>query len=237
MQILCSMIIQIKKKNCVKDCAEMINLIFQHFKTINLSCCSEQDLSWCHQYKSDFNDYDDSDDFNKSVSNLLNILCRCCWTNEDIHFHFEEVNFFNSHLDAKNYESDDIIDAEKKIYFYDIHLFINFFKNVIHIKTDEVIHHNFNKCLHSIAQNWYIRQLLAIEDNYIWKDQDIECWEKMLFHHFKWIQFNAMKELKTEWYIIQDVKNNQELLSFVLNVICHIKNADMINISAQLIWI
>lgn len=56
----------------------------------------------------------------------------------------------------------------------------------------------------------------------------------MLFCHFKCTQFNAIKLLKMKWYTIQDIQNNQESLNFVLNVICHVKDADMIKIFTQL---
>ena len=225
MQMLCSMIVQIKNKDYVKNCVKMINSASQYLKTTDLSCCSEQsysdwwDLFWCHQYKLDSDNFNNSDDFNESILNLSNIFCRCCWTDKDIYFCSEEVSFFNFYLDAKNYEFDDIVDAEEKIYFYDIYLFINFFKNVIYIKTDEVVCCNFNKYLCSIAQNWYIKQLSAMKCNYIWEDQEVKHWEEMLFQCFKWTQFNVMKMLKTECYIIQNICNNCELFNFILNVI------------------
>ena len=243
MQMLCSMIIQTKNKDCAEDCAEMINSASQHFKTTDLSHHSEQsysdwwDLSQCHQYEPDSDNPDNSDDFNESASNLLNTSHKYCWTDEDTCFCSEEVNFFNSYLNTKDYESGDIINAREKIYFCDIYLFIDFFKNITHIKTDEVVHYNLNKCLCSIAQNWYIEQLSAMEHNYIWEGQGVEHWEEMLFQHFKWTQFNAMKMLKTECYTIQNIHNNCELSGFILNVIQHAKNADMINVFIQLTWV
>ena len=41
--------------------------------------------------------------------------------------------------------------------------------------------------------------------------------------------------LKMKQYIIQNIQNNQEFSNFVLNIICHAKNTDMINTSVQLI--
>ena len=180
MQMLCNMIVQIKNKNYVEDCVKMINSVSWCLKTTDLSHCSEQsylnqwDLSQHCQYKLDSDNSDDFNDFNEFVSDLLNTFCRYCQTDKDIHFHSEEVSFFNSHFNAKDYKFDDIINAEEKIYFYDIYLFIDFFKNVIYIKTDEVVHCNLNKYLHNIAQNWYIKQLSAIKHKYIWKDQEVE---------------------------------------------------------------
>ena len=146
------------------------------------------------------------------------------------------MNFFNLHLNNKNYSADDIINIDEKIYFQNVHLFIVSFKNVAHIKTDEVIHHNLNKYLWNIVQDWYIDQLFFIEREYICEKLNVKCWKKMLFHHFKCTQFNPIKMLKIEQYIIQDVQNNWKSSDFVLNIIHHTKNADMINISVQLIW-
>ena len=126
MQMLCSIIIQIKNKDCAEDCVKMINSVSQHFKTANLfhhfeqSYSDQWDLSWCHWYKLDSNNSDNSDDFNKSVLNLLDIFHKCCWTDEDICFHSEEVSFFNFHLNTKDYRFGDIINVKEKIYFHDI---------------------------------------------------------------------------------------------------------------------
>ena len=240
MQMLCSMIVQIKKKDCVKNCVKTVNFTSQHLKTADLShhfeqsYSDQQNLSWCHQYKSDSNN---PDDFNESVLNLLNAFCKCCQTDENTCFCSEEMSFFNPHLDAKDYESNDIINVDEKIYFCDVHLFIDSFENIVHIKTDEVICHNLNKCLCDITQNWYIDQLLVIEHEYIWEDHRIEWWEEMLFQQFKWTQSNAMKTLEVKHYTIQNIQNNHESSEFVLNVIWHAKNAEMINVSAQLTWI
>ena len=158
-------------------------------------------------------------------------------TDKDTHFWSEEVGFFNPHLNTKNYELSDIIDADEKIYFHDVHLFIDFFKNVTHIKTDDVMCWNLNKCLCDIAQNWYIVQLLVIERDYIQEDQEVEHWKEMLFWWFKCTQSNVMKVLELEHYTIQNIQNNCESSEFVLNVICYAKNTDMIDISAQLTWV
>ena len=236
MQMLHNMIAQTKEDDWVEDYAEN---------------CSERDLSWwseSYQYEdhshqcqrhhwNDLDDSDDSDNLNESESDLSDTSYKCCLTDKDTHFQSEEIGLFNSHLNTKNYESDNIIDADEKIYFCDVHLFIDFFRNVTHIKTDNVVCWNLNKCLCDIAQNWYIAQLSVIERDYIWEGQEVEHWEEMLFQWFKCTQSNVMKVLKTECYTIQNIQNNHESSKFVLNVIHHAKNADMIAISAQLTWV
>lgn len=47
----------------------------------------------------------------------------------------------------KDYEAENIINISEKTYFCNIHLFIDFFKDMISIKTDDVIQQNLNKCL------------------------------------------------------------------------------------------
>ena len=243
MQILCSMIAQIKKEGCTEDCVNIVNSVSQQNSlwcsdVTDLSCHLEQpysewqDLSWHHQYDSDLNNFNNSDE---SVLNILNMFWRC-HNNDNIQFHSEEVNFFNSHLDIKNYSINNIVDIDSKIYFQDVHLFIDSFKNIAHIKAEKVVHQNLNKCLQNIVQDWYIDQLSFIEREYIWKEQDMKHWKEMLFQQFKHTQSNMMKMLETEWYIIQNMQNNHELFRFVLNVIHHIKNTDMMETSAQLMW-
>ena len=182
--MLCDIMTQAKTEKCAENYAETKN---SHC-IIDLSCCSETDLSCCseqydwyfdwwnlsqwHQY--DFNDINNFNDFaDESALNISDVSQRH-YDNNNIHFQSEEIDFFNSHLNIKNYRSDDIINIKEKIYFYDIHLFINFVKNVTHIKTDDVIQQSLNKCLCDIAQNWYIKQLLAIEHDYIHKELNVK---------------------------------------------------------------
>ena len=236
MQMLQDMIAQTKKDDCAEECAKAAN---PHY-TADLPHCSEQsdqysdqhNLSWCCQY--DF-DPDNPDKSDKSASDISDVSWR--QLNEDNQFCLKEIGFFNPHLDTKNYSPDDIVDVDEKIYFCDVHLFINFFKNVTHTKADSVVCWNLNKCLCDIVQNWYIGQLSAIECEYIWEGHGVEHWEEMLFQWFKHTQLNAMKMLKTECYIIQNVQNNHEPLGFVFNVICHAKNTNMTNTSTQLMWV
>ena len=163
MQIFYSMIVQIKKEDCIKDYVNTVNSTSQQnffwcFNVINLSCCSEQsyseqwNLSWCCQYNFNF---DNSDNFDESVLNILNVFWRHC-NNDDTQFCSKEMSFFNLHLDVKNYSIDNIIDINDKFYFQDVYLFIDSFKNVVYIKTEKVIHWNLNKYLWNIIQNWYI---------------------------------------------------------------------------------
>ena len=80
MQMLCSIIVQIKKENCIKNHVDTVNSASQQNSfwcsdVINLFHYSEQsysdwqDLSWCHQYDFDFNNLNNS---NESALNILN---------------------------------------------------------------------------------------------------------------------------------------------------------------------
>ena len=240
MQMLWDMIVQTKKDSCAEDHVKAVNSASQHPDAANLFCCSEQSVWYSdkqniHQqcwYNSD-SDNPDPNNPDKSVSDISDVSWRHC-NNDNTQFCSEKVGFFNLHLDVKNYGIDNIIDINNKIYFQDVHLFIDSFKNIVHIKIEKVVHCNLNKCLWDIAQDWYISQLSVIERKYIWKEQSMKHWEEMLFWWFKCTQLNAMKMLEMKQYIIQNVQNNQELSDFILNIICHAKNVNMINTSAQL---
>ena len=141
MQMLQNMIVQTKKDDCVK----------KHIKTTNSHCTTDLSyysdwsdwyLNWWNQFQHHWYDSEseDSDNFNELISNILNTFCRCCLTDEDNYFWFKKVKFFNSHLNIKNYDFSNIINADEKIYFYNIHLFIDFFKDITHTKTDRVVH-------------------------------------------------------------------------------------------------
>ena len=146
MQMLYNIIAQTKKEDCTEDYIDTVNSVFQQN---SLWCSDVADLSHCLKwsysewwdlsqhcwYNSDLNNLNNSD---KSVSNILNMSQRCC-NNDNIQFCSKEMNFFNLYLDVKNYDIDDIIDINDKIYFQDVHLFINSFKNVVCIKIEKVV--------------------------------------------------------------------------------------------------
>jgi len=65
---------------------------------------------------------------------LIDVYCE----KEDKQFCSEKTDFSNSYLNKK-YEFNDIININEKIYFCDVHLFIDSFKDVIQIKTEDMI--------------------------------------------------------------------------------------------------
>ncbi len=155
---------------------------------------------------------------------------------DDKHFWSEEIGFFSPHLDVKNYGPSDIIDISEKTYFQDVHLFIDSFKDVAHTKANEVVRRNLNKCLWGVAQDWYIGQLLLMEQDHIQEENRVEQWEERLFKQFKCTQSSALRALETEWYTIQNVQSNRETSVFILNVVWYTKDAGMKETSAQLTW-
>lgn len=190
----------------------------------------EQELRDCH-----CQNWSNSDN-NKSNNSSDEKSADTYYDRDDKCFHSEEVGFFNPHLDSKNYRTEDIIDVSEKTYFWDVHLFIDLFKDVTHIKAEGVVCQNLNKCLQGVAQNWYIDQLSEIEQDHVCEEPEIEHWEKWLFKQFKCTQSSALKALKLKRYTIQDTQNNCKTSDFVLNVIQHTKDAGMNSTSAQLIW-
>ena len=204
---------------------------------INQECWSDryENHSWERQWhlQQNFNS-DSSDNLYKDLDFLWD---QDHGQNENTHFWSEEIEFFNSHLNVKNYDSEDIIEQSDKIYFCDVHLFIDFFKNITRTKMEDIVCCNLNKCLWDMTQDWYISQLSVIERDYKHESWRVKCWEKLLFHHFKQTQSAIMKFLKTEWYTIQNAQNNQKSSEFVLTIMWHAKNTEMTDISAQLIWV
>ena len=155
MQMLQGMMAQARNEGRAKEQAEAANPNhaedLPHRPEANLSRQPKQephypdqrDLPQC-RHDPDPNDPNDSD---KPASDLLNMFCRHHNDDNNTCFQPEEVGFFNYQLDTKDYGSGDIIDAGGKIYFCNVHLFIDFFKNVARTKADGVIHRNLNKCL------------------------------------------------------------------------------------------
>ena len=121
MQMLWNIIAQTKKDSYAENHVKVVNSTSWCFNIINLSYCSEQlicysdrqNICWQHWYNFDLDDLNNSDE---SVSNILNVFLRC-HNDDNTSFCSEKMNFFNLHLDVKNYSIDNIININSKIYF------------------------------------------------------------------------------------------------------------------------
>ena len=98
-------------------------------------------------------------------------------------------------------------------------MFVDAFKDLEQCKSSGLVRRNLNKCLCSVAQEWYIGQLTEIEREYIKDGHGVDRWERMLLRRFKKTQSFALKAFEAESYSLADVRSRRHTSSYVTTVI------------------
>jgi len=61
-------------------------------------------------------------------------------------FYAEKIDFFDSILSVK-YEKDNIVTADKTVYYCDVHFFVSQFQNIVHLQEQKTMQINLHICL------------------------------------------------------------------------------------------
>ena len=77
-------------------------------------------------------------------------------------FRAQNVGFFDFILN-ESYDSNDVIQVEKNVYYKNVYFFVKKIKNVVNIYTIKKIKFNLSNCLKKTIQIWYIESLNDFE--------------------------------------------------------------------------
>lgn len=135
-------------------------------------------------------------------------------------FNLEELRFFDPQLEInEKLMKGDIVNVGSKTYYRNIHIFVDAFKDLKQCKSLGLVRWNLNKCFCGIPQEWYIRQLIDMEREYIKKGHGVNRWKRILLQRFKKTQSFALKALKAESYSLSDICSGRHTSSYVTIVI------------------
>ena len=119
-----------------------------------------------------YNNNDNENDNNRFENQIINRLNN---NNNWKRWIVVNIEFFDFHYDEKIVVIASAIEhAEKNIYFWNIHIFVKWVKNIIIVKDFELIRNNFYTCFKKIALKWYTFTLIKEMKFYVKHNNDFD---------------------------------------------------------------
>ncbi len=152
-------------------------------------------------------------------------------------FRASDVEFFDSQLDSF-YDSENVVQIERDLYYKDVYLFVKRVKNAVIMSEAKTIRTNLSICLRESIQIWYIEKLSDLKKKVLRiLEDDVDHWCNVLLKKFKKSVVFALNYLITEKYILNDVRANKNISSFVFQIMRHAKIVNIVDLHEQLIWV
>lgn len=168
----------------------------------------------------DSSEFDDSSD-NENVND--------CWNSSD-------VEYFDSRYDDRFVSTESALKhMSKNMYFRNIHLFLERAKEMMILKTDELIWINLWLSLREDALEWWytlddIEKRIVKYEN----DDSLDEWAQLLIKQFSQSSNVTINSMLNEKYTLQDAFNRRESRSFAQKIIQAVKDAKLNNVKNQL---
>ncbi len=151
-------------------------------------------------------------------------------------FRTSDVKFFDFQLNS-SYESDDVVQIKRNLYYRDVYLFVKRIKNVVIMSETNAVRINLSACLRDSTQVWYTEDLSDLKKKALRTlENDANHWCNALLKKFKKFVAFALNYLIIERYTLNDVRANRNISSFVFQIMRHAKVANIANLHDQLTW-
>ena len=124
-------------------------------------------------------------------------------------FRAQNVEFFDFILN-KSYDSDDVIQVERDVYYKNVYFFVEKIKNAVNMYTIEKIRFNLFNCLKKTIQIWYIENFNDFEKKTLRSlSIGVEKWCDALIKKFKQSISFALQFFLSKSYFFDDLKNKK----------------------------
>ena len=168
----------------------------------------------------DSSEFDDSSD-NENVND--------CWNSSDL-------EYFDSMYDDRFVSTESASKhTSKNMYFRDVHLFLEREKEMMILKTDELIQINLWLSLREDVLKWWYT--LDDIEKHIMKyenDNSLDEWAQLLIKQFSQLSNVTIDSMLNEKYTLQDAFNRRKSRSFAQKIIQAVKDARLDNVKNQL---
>jgi hypothetical protein len=111
-------------------------------------------------------------------------------------------------------------------------------KDAMTMSDAEAVRINLSACLRETTQVWYIEDLSDLEKKALRTlEDDADHWCNALLKKFKKFVASALNYLTIERYILNDVRANRNISSFVFQIMRHAKVVNIADLHDQFIWV
>ena len=145
----------------------------------------------------------------------------------------KNIDFFDSRRENDK-NKNVIVNVDRHIYYKNVFVFIDKLKNLKKNSFDHRVRELVVECLRDDALTWHSLKLNEIEKN-MFRDASMNQWCRDLIRRFKKRDSQTLKNLQTEKYIMQDVRNDKTSKTYVQNIMRHFRIVEFNFIYNQLI--
>ena len=145
----------------------------------------------------------------------------------------ENIDFFDSRRENDK-NRNVIVNVDRHIYYKDVFVFIDRFKNLKKSSSDHRVREFVVECLRDDALTWHSLKLDEIEKN-MFRDASMNQWCRDLIRRFKKRDSQVLKNLQTERYIMQDARNDRTSRAYVQNIMRHFRVVEFNSTYNQLV--
>ena len=145
----------------------------------------------------------------------------------------KNIDFFDSRRENDK-NRNVIVNVDRHIYYKNIFVFIDRFKNLKKNSSDYRIREFIVECLRDDALIWHSLKLDEIEKN-MFRDASMNQWCRDLIRRFKKRDSQTFKNLQIEKYIMQNARNDKTSKAYVQNIMRHFRIVKFNSIYNQLI--
>ena len=145
----------------------------------------------------------------------------------------ENIDFFDSRRENDK-NRDVIVNVDRHIYYKNVFVFIDRLKDLKKKFFDHKVRELIVECLRDDALIWHSLKLNEIEKN-MFRDVSVNQWCRDLIRRFKKRDSQTLKNLQTERYIMQDVRNDKTFKAYVQNIMRHFRVVEFNSTYNQLI--
>ena len=145
-------------------------------------------------------------------------------------FKITNVNFFDFKFE-KSYDSDDVVQINRNVYYRNVFMFVKKIKNAIITYKIKTIKINLSICLRETVQIWYIENFSDLKkQTFRFFDEEVDHWCEIFIKKFRQSVIFAFQKFSKKKYFLNDIKNYKNISNFVFSIMKHAKTA---NISDQ----
>ena len=155
--------------------------------------------------------------------------------NNNTKWNAKKLEFFDLMYDNKSINIEQIMKhANKNIYFWNVHLFLNKVKNMTLIHDDQFVRKNLFICLRDIALQWFTFEISAETKELFRYDQELRYWIEQLFKRFKKSSDVSIIIIFKERYIMKNARRQRKSKKYASVILRAAKSAEFESIFNQI---
>ncbi len=140
-----------------------------------------------------------------------------------------EIEFF----DSKIKRNESVINVNHHVFYKNIYVFVNRFKNMITIRDDDKLRTILSQCFRDAVLIWHFTELFDMKKNFL-RQTNLVFWHQTLINRFKKRTSQALSTFQSFRYIMTDAKFEKDSRLFAQNIFRSIKAINMNSIHNQL---